>query len=220
MIPFLWLLQQLVGKKMEMAINFDVSNVRFQSCRDVENQLRQVPLLLHHDQYPYARATIAWTLLDPENIWPASLYVLSDHLATLRQLQRALNICGVDILNLDGGVSYRVNGVQHRILPPIVEESAADDFKLLILDGRHRIYRAREKGCLIRCIVLRGVNPEYPIPSFPNPNGWEDVRLLGTIPPHNQKKKYRSSGVVDGRMGMDTRRNLAILGIGGGIPRG
>jgi len=204
---------------MNTAIKFDVSDVSFQSCRDVENQLRRVPLLLHPDQYPYARATIAWTLLEPDEVWPASLYVLDDHLATLRQLQRALNVLGVDILNLDGGVSYRVDDIQHRILPPIVEESSVDDFKLLILDGRHRIYRAREKGCLIRCIVLRGVNPEYPIPSFPNPNGWQDVQLVDEIPPHNQKKMYRSSGVVDGRLGMDTRRNLATLGIGGGIPR-
>lgn len=188
------------------------------SEESVTASLRRVPLLLEPDVHPYRQATITWLWCNPEILWPTSTYVLKPQLVFLRELREIFQRFGIDIMKLNHGVQYHLNGqAPQSIIPPIIEESTADNGRLVILDGRHRIYLARQCGMPIRCLCVQGVDPEYPLSGLPV--SWNEVQELDAPPPHNEKKRYRSQTFVDGRLGMATRRDLAVLGIGGGVPR-
>lgn len=186
------------------------------SSRDIERQLRGVGLVLDSNCKPYKNATIAWREFDPQELWPASLYLIKELLEYYQELRKLISEKQkIDILNLDFGIKYSINGGTYVMIPPIVEESAADDNKKVILDGLHRIFLSRKTG-KIRCLYITHIDPHWPPPGLPNPRGWEEVKIVEKAPPHNQKKYYRSPMQRNGLLGMDTRRDLSVLGIGGG----
>jgi hypothetical protein len=62
---------------------------------------------------------------------------------------------------------------------------------LLINDGIHRVFAARELGLPIATVIARGVPAEYPYYALALPRGWDDVTQLDELPDGFQKKEYR-----------------------------
>jgi hypothetical protein len=112
------------------------------------------------------------------------------------ELRAALLTEGVDLFALDGGVHVTTSddpGERIPVLPPIVEESREPDGRtvLLVNDGMHRVFAARQLGLPISAVVIRDVPAEYPYYAFALAGGWAGVAVLDELPDGHQKKEYR-----------------------------
>jgi hypothetical protein len=145
---------------------------------------------------PYENAKISLQKMDTDLLVPAQRYVLTPNVAKIAELRAALLPLGHDVFALDGGVVVRTDEQDDRIpvLPPIVEESHEPDGRtvLLINDGIHRVFAARQAGLPINVVVIRGVAEQYPYYAFALRDGWADVQQLEELPANFQKKEYRS----------------------------
>lgn len=155
--------------------------------------LRRVRLRGHGGVEPYADAALALTSIDPEELAPAQNYVLRPGVDTVLALRTALLDHGVDLFALDGGLWVTTADGRIPVLPPIVEESAEPDGRtvLLVNDGMHRVFAARERGLPVSVVIARGVPAAYPYYAFALPGGWGDVVALAELPDGHQKKHYR-----------------------------
>lgn len=67
-------------------------------------------------------------------------------------------------------------------LPPIVEQHGG---RLILMDGVHRTYLARQAGYSIECLVAEGVNMIFPC----TPHCWRDVSVA-TVKPLKVEDRY------------------------------
>lgn len=158
--------------------------------------LRRTRLRGYGGVEPYADAALELTDVDPEELAPAQNYVLQPGVDTVLELRDALLGHGVDLFALDGGLWVTTKegaGERIPVLPPVVEESVEPDGRtvLLVNDGMHRLFAARELGLPVSVVVARGVPAAYPYYAFALPGGWADVVALAELPDGHQKKDYR-----------------------------
>lgn len=154
--------------------------------------------------YRHASMRIADFLPDELNL--TSLYVLNDHIESLRALRAEfIDRYGIDILQMLYILHIRTeDGRLVSMAPPFVEiyketvrviprngDRLPETLSLqvpILKDGIHRAWIAREEGIPIKCIVIRGALEDYP--PYAYPNAWDQVQLYDTKPPAI-KKFYR-----------------------------
>lgn len=164
---------------------------RYYNQHQLFEGLRQVRLRGLGQPRIYERANLNLVTLDPEEIVPAQQYVLRPQVARIRRIYDQIWEGRKEIL-LDGYLKLRFAGSEEWVpfLPPIVEVSREDGSCLLLNDGMHRVYAARQSGRLIRCVLASRVS--YPYYAYPLPGGWEAVREVDTPPEHDERKAYRN----------------------------
>ena len=160
---------------------------------ELERALRQVTLKGDPAIHPYATATITTRRMPIAELRPIATYVLAPQLAYQRRIQAALAEQGIDLFDLAGPITYEVDGVTHTMSPPIVEtayDSALREVVSALLDGQHRVWLAREQGHdTIRVAEITHIAQNIPILSVPQ--RWEDVRVVESVPPHAEKRRFR-----------------------------
>lgn len=171
-----------------------ITDVEHISREDLLAALRRTRLQGFDGAQPYAAASLELArATDPETLAPAQRYVLRGGVDKVIELREALLPHGVDVFALDGAVRMSVDGEVIPVLPPIVEESLEPDGRtvLIVNDGIHRVFAARELGLPINVVLARGVPAEYPYYALALPGGWDEVLQLDELPDGFQKKEYR-----------------------------
>jgi hypothetical protein len=155
-----------------------------------------------HDQYPiYEGSQLALLSMNTDDLAPAQRYVLDEDVRRVHALRTYFLEKGIDIFALKDGILfwYREDDGSEEgpvpLVPPVVEESFEPEGKtvLIVNDGMHRVYAAREKGLDINCIVIRNVPAQFPYYAYALPGGWPDVTRLTEIPDGYVKKAYRDT---------------------------
>jgi len=160
---------------------------------DLEQRVRETPLLLHDDSkpvYPYEDATIRLEKIAYADASPTSLYVLRKLLAVQAAITTDLSAKGYHPLELEGGLLLKDEyGTETGLVPPIVEETDAEG--KYILDGAHRTSIGRWLGRThFVAIHVSGIRPDCP--SYAFPNSWDEVKITEEVPKDPaQKKQYR-----------------------------
>lgn len=153
-----------------------------------------------HDQYPlYEAAHLELLPVDTDELAPAQRYVLDEDVRRVHALRAYFIKNGIDIFALKGGILfwYRDEDGSEEgpvpLVPPVIEESNEPDGRtvLIINDGMHRVFAAREAGCYINAVVIRNVPPQFPYYAYALPGGWSEVERLTEIPDSYKKKAYR-----------------------------
>lgn len=166
---------------------------------EVERRLRSTPLKDNGVPgfSPYHSSKITLELIDVNQLHPCSLYALSSQLNILRELRRLFLQKGLDILNLTSDrtfITYNCGGKDYVISPPVIEVSEEDGSILVITDGLHRIFIAKELGlATIRAIKIE--NTAAPLPVLPV--DWSEIKLCDVVPPTEQKRKFRFAGMKE-----------------------
>jgi len=170
------------------------------SKEELIKRLRKVTLLHSSNTknpiYIYKNAEIELTNLPVSTLMPENFYQIEEVLLKLRNLQEALREKNIDIFNLSGYVSYTTDESKngYTLLPVIIEYQLEEDGSInaIILDGLHRISIARsQKLDTVRVIKIAKVSKEYPVFGYANPNGWQDVKLVQTVPDKKDKRLWR-----------------------------
>lgn len=181
--------------------------IEFIPKTQILSQLRQTRLMGHGQPFVYKNALLEIReQVDPDQLIPAQRYVLTADFQRIRALYNLFLQQDIDIFALQGGLLFWpcpepcrsiVEGFQETdpipLLPPIVEASVEANGKtvLLINDGMHRIYTARQLGKRINIILVSQVPTEYPYYAYPLENGWQDVVELEALTESFVKKYYR-----------------------------
>ena len=171
------------------------------------SNLRRVKLVGHGQPEVYEKSSMALLTVDPNNIFPAQRYVLSDNVDVLNKLYKQVLCFGYDIFALDGVIHFWVEGseIPVPIAPPVVEVSFEHNdtvppvFPLLnrglhhgvplINDGMHRVFAAKALGKNINVVLVD--NPSHPYYATAVEGSWENVSVLESIPRDFVKKTYR-----------------------------
>lgn len=157
--------------------------------------LREVPLAGDPSIKPYKHAKISSRIVDVEDVFPISLYLLQSHLDTQNILYEVFKRdYDIDIMDLDGGrpgVIFRTSWEKGtwRLSPPIVEVSDNDDGKPLLLDGEHRFMLAGQLNRKVRVVWIENVPAEYPVVA--KPIRWDEVKIYAQVPGLAEKRVYR-----------------------------
>ena len=164
-------------------------------------RLKSTRLLGYGQPTIYAKAHFTLQkAVDPNKLVPAQQYVLASDFYTIERLYQTFLQYSIDIFALTGGLLFwreePETGLAEGpipLTPPIIEESLEPDGRpvLLISDGMHRVYTARQLGKQINVILVRNVPIEYPYYAYPLPKGWAEVVELQELPEGFQKKVYR-----------------------------
>ena len=160
---------------------------------ELERALRQVTLKGDPTIHPYATATVTTRRISIAELRPIATYVLAPQLAYQRRIQAGLAERGVDLFDLDGILTYELDGATHTMSPPVVEtayDPALGEVVSALLDGQHRVWLAREQGVeSIRVAEITHIAQNIPILSVPL--RWEDVRVVESVPLHAEKRRFR-----------------------------
>lgn len=173
---------------------------------ELVTKLEQVTLRGQGHQ-PYLNARIDLVTLDPAILAPTQRYVLTKELKKIEQVRWGiLKDHNKDILNLDGYVKCKYSddvmdemgthkgslvgegaipqpGKIIDVLPPVIEEyfDPRGRLHLIIADGQHRSFLARQMGTLMTVAYVRGVHFGYGYYAYPLPGGWSDVKIIDEI---------------------------------------
>lgn len=196
-----------------------ILEVRAHPKEELVANLRKVGMKSQPDVRPYGDADINIRQMETNDIWPAQRYVLACELRKIQMLESALRELGIDLYNLDGYASIKVQGCEDWIdvLPPVVEVSQEGFGKISLLnDGMHRVYMARMQGRKIKVIHINGVPSEYPYYAYPLPRRWADVEIINDLTKGYVKKFYR----IEDPYSLYRDFDLAFDNVGGPRPVG
>lgn len=173
-----------------------VEIVSTRNWEDFVSKLRTVTLVGDPDLTPYRDAEISSRVVPIDEVYPISLYTLRKQLAIQKLLHRTfLREYDRDIFDLNHDTPdmyFRVSGAEAvwQMVPPIVEVSAADGGKTLLLDGEHRFMYARSIGLkVVRVVHIERVPSRYPI--IATPVSWDEVRVFDDVPEVGKKRRFR-----------------------------
>ena len=164
------------------------------SFEDLRRKARDITLLdnVVAGFHPYRLSLITLEEVPLDQLHPCSLYVLESQLEITRQLRDAFLKQGVDPLRMTSDkalIEYRWDDFTHCVIsPPIVEVSEDDGGILVLVDGLHRVWIARELGW-DSVIVTKIENIACPLQ--PLPTRWDEISVFETVPPEAQKKRFR-----------------------------
>lgn len=161
---------------------------------ELEYQIRHVPLLLPHDGvtiFPYLNAQINLKEIQYAEVRPTSLYALRENLTLQKRLADELTP-DHDPLGLKGGITLLTDtGTEIGLIPPIVEETAAQG--QYILDGLHRTMFGRLAGrSIFTAIHISDFRDDCPAAALPNE--WDDIVIYDKTPTDPLlKRRYRTN---------------------------
>lgn len=165
------------------------------SWSEFETVLRKVGLSGDRNIFPYRHARISSRTVDVASVYPVSLYAVRTYIDTQRWLHELFwKAYRIDTLDLDGefpDLRFSVAGEdgEWMMAPPIVEVSAADGGKPLLIDGEHRCLLARALNRPLRMVWIEGVAPQYPVIALPVT--WDQVTVHDRVPASAQKRRFR-----------------------------
>lgn len=154
---------------------------------ELEEMLREVPLLGQPDTRPYANATMSVERFRLSELASTTRYIQEDLLAVQGAIRAALLPQGFDQLDLrEGGIVVDNGQGPQRIIPPMVERYEEESMARYIIDGSHRAHLARQVGEqegeddpeLTVVYVRDGIA----YPPYALPNGWDEVRVVAKRP--------------------------------------
>ncbi|OGP74723.1 MAG: hypothetical protein A2Y80_02725 [Deltaproteobacteria bacterium RBG_13_58_19] len=205
----------------------DIIALKQHPAPELIEALRRVPLLQQPEILVYEQALISLELIQTHHLHPTQNYIWLTELRKIQELRWSLAAQGVDLFRLDGYVTYTVRGEDgaeesYAVYPPIVEESLEADgtLALIINDGMHRLYLARQEWVVPQVVYIRGIPRAYPYYAYPRPEGWQGLDLLGENPDsrkylkkchrrRDNKKLYRDFQAVFANVGRPRSRLLA-----------
>ncbi|MDO8628740.1 MAG: hypothetical protein Q7R56_03225 [Nanoarchaeota archaeon] len=196
------------------------------SFEELERRLRTVPLKGDQTIHPYEKARISTKTFYPQEVNPTTFYLLRNGLKLHESLRAYFLTYGIDILHLDGGITFDVEGLpeaerRKTLIPPIVEltsrvvrfipQEGEIDYPQsvpvsipILNDGAHRVMTARQAQTDFTAVFVSGASPEYPF--YAHPNSWEQVKIVDHVPHNKHEKKmyirpdvsflYRDFGVL------------------------
>ncbi len=172
----------------------------YQGGETLESILRDVRLYGDASIKPYATAQIKIIPMRFETLRPTAYYVLEENLEAQRKIRDLLQTHqAISLFALTGLLKYQLDGITHFTAPPIIEtyyEPQEAQIVSAIVDGLHRISLARELGLEKMWVVeISHIPPEYPL--VPLPLHWEDVKQVKSVPPNNEKRKFRFARLED-----------------------
>jgi len=128
---------------------------------------------------PYQWADIEYRVIDPNEVKPTATYVLRRNLQNIAELGAELAGNGFDIFDLLGAVRIREDEF---IIPPVLEVWNELPYLgvLVVVDGGHRLWKARELGVEVGCVVISG-HIDSMLPVLPL-DGWSDVTVCDQVP--------------------------------------
>ncbi len=165
----------------------EILQVEFHPATELMARLRQVPLQERPEVKIYANALISLEFIHTNYLWPPQNYIWLAELRKVQNLRWSLQEHGFDMFRLNGFVTYTVRQADgelrtYDLYPPIIEESFEADgtVALLINDGMHRVYLARQAWIVPQVVYIR-------------PEGWQHLDLLPDNPETNRylKKCHR-----------------------------
>ena len=172
-------------------MSFEIRSVT--PWKELEPQFRAVTLLNDingETVYPYENARISLQQFRYDEVRPTSLYAIRSNLAVQDAIRSALEVHGMDPLELDCGVSIGEE-VKEPLLftPPVVEKS--DEVGNYIIDGLHRSYLGLKTGRKeFVGVYVEGIREDCPGYAFPNE--WSEVIEYDEVPREPAlKKRYR-----------------------------
>ncbi|MGN7614148.1 hypothetical protein ACQZV8_18930 [Magnetococcales bacterium HHB-1] len=165
-------------------------------------QLKEVRLRGFNQRALYRQSEITLQrAVDPEQLFPAQRYVLKEDFNRIKDLYLFFQQQKLDIFALEGGLYFwccyddapEVEEGPIPLLPPVVEISKEkiNPRLLLINDGMHRVYTAKQLGKKINIIQIDHVPEETPYYAYPLEKGWSEVQELDALPDNFVKKTYR-----------------------------
>ncbi|MGQ9688776.1 MAG: hypothetical protein ACUVXF_08340 [Desulfobaccales bacterium] len=204
----------------------DILSINRHPPEELVERLRQVPLYQQPEILVYTKALITLENIHTDYLAPAQNYIWLKELKKVQELRWSLAEWGIDLFRLDGYLTYTVRGqdgteMTYQVYPPVVEESFEADgsMALLINDGMHRLYLARQEWVVPQVVYVRGIPKEYPYYAYPRPGGWEGIDLLADNPDpqtylkkchrrRDNKKLYRDFQAVFANVGRSRSRLL------------
>lgn len=174
-------------------------------------RLRKAPLDAAGDEkiLVYEHADMRLADFYPDDLNPTSLYVLRKNLEVQRCLRQiVLERYGIDTLDLTAVLCLKTSEGIIGLAPPVAEiyeervqilpkegdrePLPTQNLRVLMLkDGMHRAWLAREEGRHIRCVLIRGAR--HDCAPYIYPNEWSQVCLVDAVPP--LKKYYRRQNI-------------------------
>lgn len=159
---------------------------------EVVDRLRNVTLKDKPILHPYWMSKITLERVNIEDLYPCALYVLTENLNRVQELRESFLKQGIDPLQMKVDkalVNYSWKGKENCVItPPLIEVSEDDGGIMMVVDGLHRVIKARKFG-LKTMIVTKVEDVSVPLPVLPV--GWDEVKVVDTIPPAEQKRRYR-----------------------------
>jgi len=160
------------------------------------DRLRDVTLKDKPILHPYRMSKITLERVSIEDLYPCALYVLTENLNRVQKLREAFLKQGIDLLQMKVDkalVNYSWEGKENCVItPPLIEVSEDDGGIMMVVDGLHRVIKAREFR-LKTMVVTKIENISLPLPVLPV--GWDEVKVVNTVPPAEQKRRYRFSSM-------------------------
>lgn len=134
----------------------------------------------------YERSSIEVRPVAIRDLHPVATYVLLRNLQFSADLKAAFQTLDIDVDQLPGAIDYRWAGEQFRIAPPVVEVDS-DGKTLLLVDGLHRVWRARLAGATsISAIVIS----DAALPLMCLPLQWDEVHALDAVPESRHRLRF------------------------------
>ena len=158
------------------------------SKSELIDRLRRCCVKGDADLRPYKQADITLEHVEIALLVPLSKYVLTEQLQFVSSLRRLLEDSGLDLFALPSGIMWPDGRDGRALAAPVVEFWPGEG--LLLVDGIHRIWSAREQGrTQATCAVVSGVT----VPLVPLPVSWDDVKIFppGKRPTEEEKRLYR-----------------------------
>jgi hypothetical protein len=172
-----------------MSQEMNIIDLERHSMPELIEKLRRVPLLHQPDKLIYEKALITLECIHTNFLHPPQNYIWLEELRKVQELRWSLAAEGIDLFRLDGYVTYTVRQEDgdhaiYDVYPPIIEESFEADgaVTLLINDGMHRVYLARQEWIVPQVVYVRGIPKEFPYYAYPRPERWEGIDLLAENP--------------------------------------
>lgn len=163
--------------------------------------------------YPYRNAKFSLKIvgngkngrLKFSDLSPLSLYLLTGTIELGAEISEKLEELGYDPFLLSDtvcGIKYTCrttedpeNSNKVLMIPPLVEYSKRDQ-KLVIIDGQHRVTRAKWANRPINVLLAEDVpNNEDEMPIVAFPVGWREVVLDSKLPDKTDGRRKRRYGV-------------------------
>lgn len=172
-----------------------IERVEHFSEEELIRRLRRVTMLQRPDIYVYETAAISLEEMAVDCLYPAQRYVLAQELQKVREVKWELTRHGYDLFRLNGYVRLWLAGEEHPIdlLPPVVEESMERNGQVvnIVNDGMHRTYLAYLEWAVPQVVFIRGLPRDLPYYAFPNPDRWQGIDIVESLPEGYIKKWHR-----------------------------
>lgn len=159
---------------------------------ELEKRLRSVTVQGTNTLHPYNSSSITLEEVPVSQLTPCALYVINGNLEFQKGLRGVLQQKGLDTLHLTHDASvvdFKWGQLKQTISPPVIELSEDDNgHPLIITDGLHRVYLAKETlEPSVAAVVIRNTAAPFPV----LPVGWDEIKLVDTVPESSQKRKFR-----------------------------